>query len=123
MSENNHIEVLNLGTPVKNVMAKLKGNEEKLDAKKVFEHFGSRIATISMMEIEQKLVSHDPEERKEGRDLLKIMAPKMYQSKESEKEIIDTSKTVDADVLGVLKGILNEQKKKNKRIEDAEVIE
>ena len=123
MSENNHIEVLNLGTPVSNVMAKIKGNDKKLDAKKVFEHFGARIATMSMMEIEDKLSSHDPEERKEARDMLKIMAPKLFHSKESERKDVDTSKAIDSDVATVLKGILIEQKKKNQRAVDAEIVE
>lgn len=111
MAKDKSLPPIDLGDKVSIHRDKLEKNKVAFESKAIMEHHGARIAAMSMAQIEELLLSRDPEERKEARELLKIFAPKMYRSKESEKEVGEEKQNgVDAETAKMLSDIIQNQK-------------
>ena len=101
---------VNLGKKVAVVKANLQKTADE-EVEKIFDHYKADIADKIMKQINSKIDSNDPVERKEAQELLKLMGAKLYRNKDSEPRQSETRAQVSDQAFEAISAVLANQNK------------
>lgn len=92
MSESSEISI-SLGKKLDSTLAKFTDKNNKVDVRKILDHHAPRLAVLALEKAELMLESDDPDDFKNGMDIIRTFAPKMYSSKDTDKKVEEVAKS------------------------------